>query len=307
MSLGQSNTVDVVIRCRNCAEDLKACLQALASQCLPAGCQLVAFVVDNESTDDSPNVARSFGAKVIHLPAGKFSWGGALNLGIAAGGGDLVILLSADAWPANEHWLSRMLIPFLDKEVAVVYGRQIPKRNAPIDERLRLARDFGDVSAAYTQRDIEVAHDIPIISNSCAAIRRSVWVSLPYDETVAACEDRVWAAGVLSKGYKIYYQASACVYHSHADTVGKFAWRQWEFYEKRRRDQGREVSVMSVLRTCAAIPKSRLRDCLSLPGYTLSKSIALARVPIETFLFLTIAATSWHSRTRAMIRSILWG
>jgi glycosyltransferase involved in cell wall biosynthesis len=58
-------SISVVIPCRNDAEMLAACLDALAGQTRAAD-EIV--VVDNASTDDSAAVARAAGARVVPEP-----------------------------------------------------------------------------------------------------------------------------------------------------------------------------------------------------------------------------------------------
>ncbi len=81
--------MSIVIPVLNGAPGLAACLQALA---VPALVREV-IVVDGGSTDASVAIARAHGATVLQAPPGR---GGQLRAGIAAAGGDWLLLLHAD-------------------------------------------------------------------------------------------------------------------------------------------------------------------------------------------------------------------
>jgi glycosyltransferase involved in cell wall biosynthesis len=80
--------IDVVLPCLDEAAALPSVLGAL-----PAGYQ--AIVVDNGSSDGSPEIAASFGAKVIDEP--RRGYGAAVHTGLEHATSDLVCFMDADA------------------------------------------------------------------------------------------------------------------------------------------------------------------------------------------------------------------
>src|ERR1700719_2268664 len=66
------------------------------------------LVIDNESKDESAEVAKRMGARVFTFPRSLFSYGRAINVGVRLCCGDLIVLLSAHSWPQGDDWLSRM-------------------------------------------------------------------------------------------------------------------------------------------------------------------------------------------------------
>src|SRR4051812_19061146 len=80
--------IDVVLPCLNEAAALPVVLAAL-----PEGYR--AIVVDNGSTDGSPEVAARLGAKVVHEP--RKGYGAAVHTGLEAAVTDLVAFMDADA------------------------------------------------------------------------------------------------------------------------------------------------------------------------------------------------------------------
>lgn len=103
--------ISVVIPTYNQAPLLRACLQALAEQTLPAGTYEV-LVVDDGSTDDTAAVVESFGAPIglLRLPANQ-GRSAARNAGIRAAAGRMVVFLDSDVlvrrdflwWHARTH------------------------------------------------------------------------------------------------------------------------------------------------------------------------------------------------------------
>ncbi|WP_225094801.1 glycosyltransferase family 2 protein [Streptomyces sp. CoH27] len=83
-----STDVDVVLPCLDEAEALPWVLGRI-----PAGWR--ALVVDNGSTDGSPDIARALGATVVHEPLRGF--GAACHAGLTAATGDIVCFCDCDA------------------------------------------------------------------------------------------------------------------------------------------------------------------------------------------------------------------
>lgn len=184
-------SVSIVIRVRDEADFLRQCLDAIKKQDYPP---FEIVVVDNESRDDSRLLAVEAGAKVISIARGAFSYGRALNLGIRASSGEVALLLSAHSLPVGRNFIREAVAPFADERVAAVRCTHVLNRH--------------DVEHWACPQSLEwpisleeVALRGPV---ACAsAIRRSVWEKVPFDERLAAVEDKFWAFEVLRRGLRV--------------------------------------------------------------------------------------------------------
>ncbi|RSZ63912.1 glycosyltransferase [Corynebacterium hylobatis] len=95
-------TVSVVIPCLNDAVLLRRCLDSLRAQQVPAD---EIIVVDNGSTDDSAEVARRGGARVVTEPRRGITW--ATLAGFEAATGDILVRIDADIL-APEDYIARL-------------------------------------------------------------------------------------------------------------------------------------------------------------------------------------------------------
>ncbi len=86
--------LSVVMPCLNEADTLESCIRKAERALTEGGIQGEIVVADNGSTDGSPDIARSLGARVV--PVEERGYGNALMGGIAASRGRYVIMGDAD-------------------------------------------------------------------------------------------------------------------------------------------------------------------------------------------------------------------
>ena len=200
----------VVIRAFNEERHLPVLLQAIEGQTVrPAEVVLV----DSGSTDASVRIARDYGARVLHIAKNDFSFGRSLNMGIEATGSDFIVIASAHVYPTDNGWLERILQPFKDAGVALVYGGQQGNGRTKFSEHQVFRQWFPPVSSS------DQTH--AFCNNGNAAVRRSVWETLRYDEQVPGLEDVHWAKRAMERGFRIVYQADASVVHVHEETYAQ--------------------------------------------------------------------------------------
>jgi glycosyltransferase involved in cell wall biosynthesis len=189
-------SISVIIRTKNESKYLGRVLQRLKEQQYDGPVEII--VVDSGSTDETVSIADGFGCRVILIKSEEFSFGRALNVGIENSSGEIIINLSGHSVPEGMDYFSLMVKPFADKDVAAAFGRDIPWPEACPSQARDIYNHFP-----------EIGPDGNKFSNANAAMRRSVWKKIKFDEEIPACEDLLWARQVMASGYLIQYIPSA--------------------------------------------------------------------------------------------------
>lgn len=198
-----SKTVSIIIRGKNEEDWLGLCLKSIHEQTFK---DFEIIYVDNESDDASIKIAKEFHVNKIKKIK-KFLPGNAINQGIQASQGKYIVIISAHCIPKNKFWLKRLVSSIKKKNIAGVYGRQIPLESTSSDDARDLLITFGNEDRIQTKD--------PFFHNANSIIKRSVWEQIKFDDKITNIEDRDWAKKVLNHGYKIKYDSTACVYHFH--------------------------------------------------------------------------------------------
>ena len=217
--LSDNNTISVVIPTRNAGQRFAELLDGLRNQTLkPAKI----IVVDSESTDETLELARNRNCKVIKIYRADFDHGTTRNLAISEVSGEFAVVLTQDAIPVNAHMIAELIKPMqADSNIAICYGRQLPKLNAAPLESFTREFNYPAESMLKTRNDIEtLGLKTFFCSNSCSAIRCSIFKKLGgFKDNVMVNEDMLFAAKAIHQGYSVYYTAAAKVYHSHPYTL----------------------------------------------------------------------------------------
>ena len=214
-----SGRVSVVIPVLNAAGTLPALLKTLAEQHPSPPDEIV--LVDSLSTDDTRRIALAH-THVRVVPLEQFSHGRARNLGAREATGEIIVLMTQDALPADRHWLAELLEPLADPQVAAVCSRQVPRPDAPPTEKFFLAYHFPPGPPLRRVRPAGRSLTLADVffSNVSAAVRRDILLRYPFDVTLIMSEDQQFARDLITAGYAIVYQPSSVVVHSHRYSLG---------------------------------------------------------------------------------------
>ncbi|WP_205754647.1 glycosyltransferase family 2 protein [Pseudarthrobacter sp. NamE2] len=152
-------SLSVVIPCKDDAAFLEHCLAALNAQTVVP---LEIIVVDNNSSDDSGDVAARHGARVLVEKTPGIA--AAASAGYDAAVGDVIVRCDADTVPPQD-WLERIANRFLrEADLAVLTGPGEFYGTGPV--RARLA-GLGYMQAYFLLMGAALAHWPPFGSN-CA-------------------------------------------------------------------------------------------------------------------------------------------
>lgn len=112
--------VSVIIPVKDRAADLRNCLNSLAALDYPPQL-LEIIVVDDGSSDATPEVARELGARLVHSGAVGGGPAAARNRGADVARGEILAFIDSDC-TASPQWLRELLPVFTDPRVAAVGG-----------------------------------------------------------------------------------------------------------------------------------------------------------------------------------------
>lgn len=211
--------ISVVIPVKDGGEDLRRCLRGIRAQILAEEVQIV--VVDSGSRDGSVALAGECGALVREIPPSEFSHGASRNLGASLASGEILVFISQDAYPVDEHWLERLTAPLrAELELAGVYGRQLPHTGARPPEVYFLGFLYGSEPRRQQAARIGALNmQTTLFSNVNSAMPRAVWERFQFVGDIVMSEDQDWSRRVLLAGMGIAYEPAAAVRHSHNYTL----------------------------------------------------------------------------------------
>lgn len=205
----RKNTLrSIVIRCYNEEEHIGRLLSGILQQTLN---NVEIIIVDSGSTDATISIASRYPVKILSILPEEFSFGRALNIGCQEASGEFIIIVSAHVYPVNKDWLEKLITPFSDSRVALVYGKQRG------DDRTKYSEQ--QIFAHWFPEGLALVQDHPFCNNANAAIRRSLWQKLPYNENLTGLEDLDWAKRAMESGYKIAYASDATIIHVHNEPM----------------------------------------------------------------------------------------
>lgn len=202
----------IVIRAYNEEKHIRRLLDGIRQQRIQ---DHEVILVDSGSTDHTAEIARLYNREqnpvnVLHIQPEEFTFGRSLNLGIQHAQGEFIVLASAHVYPVYPDWLERLLAPFSDPKVGLVYGKQRGGDSTRFSEHQVFAHWFPEQSQPH--------QTYPFCNNANAAIRRSLWQQHQYNETLSGLEDLEWARRVMEQGHTIAYSAEAEIIHVHDET-----------------------------------------------------------------------------------------
>lgn len=197
----------IIIRAYNEAQHIGRLLDGIRQQTIQ---NTQVILVDSGSTDGTLEIARNYPIEIAHIQPEEFSFGRSLNLGISQARSEYIVIASAHVYPVYPDWLERMLTPFQNEKIGLVYGKQRGAANSHFSEHQIFAHWFPDNSTPN--------QDHPFCNNANAAIRRNLWKQHTYDESLSGLEDLEWARWAMQQGYRLAYAAEAEIIHVHNET-----------------------------------------------------------------------------------------
>lgn len=207
-------SVSIIIPTWRAAEYLPKLIPQLRSQTL-APTEII--VIDSSSPDGSAKIAAELGCRVEIIPQREFNHGGTRNQGAKLATGEILVFMTQDAMPINEHYLGALVEPIQNGEAMAAYARQEAYPDAtPLE---KFARDFNYASKSHVKNKADLdtmGVKTYFFSDTASAVQKDAfWATGGFPDWVIVNEDMVLCANLLGAGHPIAYQAEARVYHSH--------------------------------------------------------------------------------------------
>ena len=226
--------VSVVVPCRNEERSVQQLLEALRLQDWPIH---DVIVVDDASSDASAEVIEAYGRRhpdfpvrvVRSPPVGIPS---AVNAGIRAAEGDVVIRLDAHSCPAPDY-VRRALEALRETEAGVVGGvwEIAPGRAGVVAQAIAgaVAHPLGAGDAAYrTSRAAGERLDVDTVPFGC--FRKALWEQVGgFNERLLTNEDYEFNYRVRQSGERVVLDPRICSIYFARSTIGELA-RQYFRY-----------------------------------------------------------------------------
>lgn len=211
--------ISIIIPTYNASKYLPDLLERLNTQ---AAKYNEIIIIDSSSTDNTIDIAKSYGAETIIIPKEQFDHGLTRNTAIEKSKGDILVFLTQDALPVDEFSIQNLIRPFSQQDnIAAVYGRQLPSYNASLfSAHLRLF-NYTETSYIRCLKDRQIyGFKTIFFSDSFSAYRRNALEKIDwFKNNLIFGEDTHAIARLLFANYKIAYVADASVYHSHNYTA----------------------------------------------------------------------------------------
>lgn len=221
-------SISVLLPILNGARHLGRVLAGLAAQRYAGGWDFLALdcgSIDGTLAifhDWSKRFPVPFSVRGIHRE--EFNHGCTRNLLAALSSGELLVFITDDAIPIGTDWLERLASNFADERVAAAYCRNVTRPEADILVRLQNDADpaYGTSRSVavlpapehYARLSLEQRRRLYNYCDSASAMRRDLWERHPYVRCTFG-EDVMQARAFLEAGYRVVFDASAAVEHSH--------------------------------------------------------------------------------------------
>ncbi|ACQ78605.1 glycosyl transferase family 2 [Beutenbergia cavernae DSM 12333] len=214
--------VSVVVPAYNEAVVIVHCVRSILRSDHP---HLEVVCVDDGSTDDTFALMEGLAAEhpsvraIRQANAGK---GAALNTGIAAAHGEVLLLVDADGL-FRPDTVTELLRGFRDERVGAVCGNDRPVNLDRVQTKLLAL--ISHVGTGLMRRALDVVHALPIVSGNVGAFRRDVLERTGPFRTDTLGEDLELTWRIYERGYRVTFAPRALV-HAESPSTLRGLWRQ---------------------------------------------------------------------------------
>ena len=268
----------VIIPARNEAPRIGACLDSIRQALEYAGVtEAEVIVVDDESTDETSEVARAHGALAVRQSqrCGPLA---AWTLGVASSSAPLLFFVDADC-QVDKAAFPALLRGFARPAVGVVAARGEIERGRTINSLVERSATFSSLVLHEIKTRL-ASHDfLPI--GKLMAVRREAWIE---GDHRWPC-DRVIASRAKQAGWEVIYAPEAVVYYTPVETYGEL-----------RSDYARTIVAQDIL--CSGWAEPLPRGVVRRAAFA-----SLRRQPLNAAAWAAVRARLWSERSRGQMHA----
>ncbi len=292
----------IVIPAFNAASTLAECLEACQRQTAPA---LEIIVVDDGSSDATPEIARRYG--VQYLRQQNRGPAAARNAGARLATGDVLVFTDSDCVPEAD-WLEKLLAGFTDSTIAGVGGSYGIRNDSSILARI--------VHEEIVQRHQRLRDRVDFLGSFNVAYRRAAFEAAEgFDETFARAsgEDNDLAYRLHDNGGTLRFIAGARVAHYHPTRLLPYLrtqmrhgfWRMRLYAKHPRRSGGDDYAGLGELLGPPAV-LLLAAGFLALPLVGHAIFAAALALLAATYLFTTAGLTRAIARQLGLVTGLAY-
>ncbi len=218
--------VSIIIPVMNRADELRRCLTSLTQLNYPQE-KLQIIVVDDGSSDDSPDVAREFGSLLV--PSGGTGRGpaAARNVGASMATGEILAFIDSDC-SASGNWLCELIAAFNDSAMAAVGGQVDGMCAESAVDRYEAV--MSSLSLGSRERSGNLGTDTFYLPSCNLLVRSSAFRQASgFDDSMHVGEDVDLTWRLRDQGWTICYLPTGNVLHEHRSSVRSFMSRRFDY------------------------------------------------------------------------------
>ncbi len=217
-------TISLIIPTYNSATTLRECLDSIKKQTLVP---TEIIIVDGHSSDNTVRIATEFGCKILFENGGTRA--AACNVALESAIGDLIAFTDSDV-VAKEDWLEKLATTLNKKEdenVVCITGPNVEYPNESLFGRAVIAIYNTFLGGGWSEQARSIFNKKGRFVESAAGCnalykREALNEVLPFNESLLTAEDTDINFKLLKKGYKLYFDPLAIVYHQRPQNHKSF-------------------------------------------------------------------------------------
>jgi glycosyltransferase involved in cell wall biosynthesis len=211
--------ISVVIPVKNAGGDFDLLLSTLREQQGIKDIEII--VVDSGSSDETVEIARKYGARIIEIAAEEFSHSHARNTGAENASGNYIFFTVQDALPPSRLFLYELFGVLRNNDIVAVSCAEFPREDADLFYCVLLWNHYRFLEVDRNDRILSMPETLSHISlrkngqlsDLACLIQKEVFMKYGYQRDYA--EDLDLGVRLIRDGHKLAFMDSIKIIHSH--------------------------------------------------------------------------------------------